>query len=66
MIDVTVPEDKIIFLKEFQKLCKYKDVGNQVTKMWNLKTKSIPVVTGTLGMNKKSTQNFIVQILGKP
>ena len=34
--------------------------------MWKLKTKTIPVVIGALGMIKKGTQNFIDQILGKP
>ena len=34
--------------------------------MWKLKTKTIPVVVGALGMIKRSTQNFIDQIPGKP
>ena len=34
--------------------------------MWKLKTKTIPVVIGALGMTKKGTQNFIDQIPGKP
>ena len=33
--------------------------------MWKLKTKVIPVVTGALGMIKKSIQNFVEQIPGK-
>ena len=59
MIDVTVPADKNISLKEFQKLSKYKDLEIEVTKMWKLKTKTIPVVIGALGMIKKGTQKFI-------
>ena len=39
MIDVTVPADKYISLKEFQKLLKYKDLEIEVTKMWKLKIK---------------------------
>ena len=65
MLDVTVPEDKNISLKEFQKLSKYKDLEAEVTKMRKLKTKTIPVVIGVLGMIKKSTQNFIDRIPGK-
>ena len=34
--------------------------------MGKLKTKTIPVVTGALGMIKKGTQNFIDKISGKP
>ena len=66
MLDVVVPADKNISLKEFQKLSKYKDLEIEVTKMWKLKTRTIPVVIGTLGMIKKGTQNFIDQIPGKP
>ena len=66
MIDATVPADKNISLKEFQKLSKYKDLEIEVIKMWKLKIKTIPVVIGTLGMTKKGTQNFINQIAGKP
>ena len=66
MPDVVVPADKNISLKEFQKLSKYKDLEIEVTKMWKLKTKTIPVVIGALGMIKKGTQNSIDQIPGKP
>ena len=66
MLDVAVPSDQNISLKEFQKLSKYKDLEIEVTKMWKLKTKNISVVIGALGMIKKGTQNFIDQILGKP
>ena len=66
MIAVTVSADKNISLKEFQELSKYKDLKIKVTKMWKLKTKTISVVVGALGMIKKGTQNFMDQILGKP
>ena len=65
MLDVAVPANKNISLKEFQKLSKYKDLEIEVTKMLKLKTKTIPVVIGALGMIKKGTQNFIDQIPGK-
>ena len=66
MLDVAAPADKSISLKEFQKFSKYKDLEIEVTKMWKLKTKTIPVVIEALGMIKKGTQNFIDQIPGKP
>ena len=53
-------------MKEFQKISKYKDLETEVTKMWKLKTKIIPVVIRALAMIKKGTQNFIDQIPGKP
>ena len=66
MLDVAAPADKNISLKEFQRFSKYKDFEIEVTKMWKLKTKTIPVVIGALGMIQKGTQNFIDQIPGKP
>ena len=66
MLDVAAPADKNISLKELQKLSKYKDLETEVTKMWKLKTKTIPVVISALGMIKKGTQNFMDQIPGKP
>ena len=33
MIDVTVPADKIISPKEFQKLSKYKDLNTEATEV---------------------------------
>ena len=65
MMDVAVPSDQNISLKEFQKFSKYKDLEIEVTEMWKLKTKTIPVVIGALGMIKKRMQNFIDQIPGK-
>ena len=53
MMDVAVPSDQSISLKEFQKLSKYADL-------------IIPVVIGALGMIKKGIQNFIDQIPAKP
>ena len=53
MMDVAVPSDQSISLKEFQKLSKYTDL-------------IIPVVIGALRMIKKGIQNFIDQIPAKP
>ena len=66
MIDVTVPADKNIYLKKFQKLSKCKDLEMEFTKMQKRKAKTDPVVIEALGMIKKGTQNFFDQILGKP
>ena len=65
MMDVTVPSNQNISLKEFQKPSKYKDLEIEVTKMWKIRKKIIPVVIGALGMIKKRTQNFNDQIPGK-
>ena len=56
MLDVTEPPDKNISLKEINKLSIQKGLKMEVTKMWKLKTKTIPVEIGALGMIKKGTQ----------
>ena len=66
MIEVVVVSDQNISLKEFQKLSKYKDLAIELTKMWKLKTKIIPVVIGALGMIEKRAHNFIDQMPGNP
>ena len=40
-MDVAVPSDQNISLKEFQKLSKYKDLEIKVTKMYKLKCKKL-------------------------
>ena len=64
MTDVTLPADKNISLRDFQKLSKYKDLEIEVTKKWKLRTKTIPVITGALCMMRKGTPKFIDQIPG--
>ena len=66
MMDVAVPSDQNISLKEFYKSSKYKDLEIKISKIWKLKTKIIPMVTEALGMIKKGTQNFFDQMSGKP
>ena len=61
MMDVAVPSDQNISLKEFYKSSKYKDLEIKISKIWKLKRK-----TEVLGMIKKGTQNFFDQMSGKP
>ena len=55
MIDMSVPSDSNISAKEFEKRSKYKDLEIEIAKMWKMKTKTIPVIVGALGMIKKGT-----------
>ena len=47
-------------------ISKYKDLEIEVEKMWYLKTKTIPVAVGALGLIKKGTNAFIEKIPGSP
>ena len=53
LIDVKIPADKNVSIAEFEKLSKYKDLEIEVEKLWHMKTVTIPVVIGALGMIKK-------------
>ena len=57
MIDMSVPSDSIISIKEFKKLRKYKDLEIEIAKKW-MQTKTIPVIVGTLVMIKKGTKKY--------
>ena len=49
---MSVKSDSNISAKKFEKLSKYKDLEIEIAKMWKMKTKTIPVIVGALGMIK--------------
>ena len=55
---LSVRSDNNISAKEFEKLSKYKDLEIEIAKMWKMKTKTIPVIVGALGIIKKGTQEI--------
>ena len=64
MIDAKIPADKNVSVAEFKKLSKYKDLEIEVEKLWHMKTVTIPVVIGALGMIKNSTGKHLEKISG--
>ena len=46
LINMFVPSDTNVLHKIFENLSKYKDLEIEVTKMWHLKTATLPVVIG--------------------
>ena len=57
-----VPSDSNISAKEFEKFSKYKNLEIEITKMWKMKSKIIPVIAEALGMIKKGTQKCVNEI----
>ena len=53
LIDDSVPNDKIIALKEAEKISKYKDLEIEINWMWNVK------IVGALGMLRKDFMNGV-------
>ena len=63
---MSMSSDSDVSLKIFEKLRKYKDLEVKVTKTWHLKTTTLPVVIGALGMVAKTALNYASQIPGAP
>ena len=62
LIDMTVPSDRNIAVKETEKKSKYKDLELEVQRMWHLKTVLILVVVGALGTVKKGMVENIKKV----
>jgi len=51
--------------KEAEKIRKYKDLTIEIQRMWNVKTKVIPVIIGATGTISKSFRKYVSNIPGK-
>jgi hypothetical protein len=47
-IDIAVPDDTNVNTKETEILSKYKDLEIEVSRMWKVRTKTVPVIIGVL------------------
>ena len=54
LIDITISGDRNVIKKETEKILKYKDLTIEIQRMWNVKTKVIPVIIGATGTISKS------------
>ena len=48
IIDVAVPGDAKVELKEKEKIDKYQDLAKELRKLWKVKTRVVPIVIGAL------------------
>ena len=62
LIDMSIPSDTNIALKEIEKKSKYKDLELEIQRMWQMKTEVIPVVVGALGTIKKGMAENIKRV----
>ena len=54
LIDVAISGDRNVIKKEVEKILKYKDLTIEIERMWNVKTKVIPVIIGATGTISKT------------
>jgi hypothetical protein len=65
LIDVAISGDRNVIKKEGEKTLKYKDLAIEIQRMWNVKTKVIPVIIGATGSISKSFRKYMSNIPGK-
>ena len=64
LIDVAISRDRNVIKKEAEKILKYKDLTVEIQRMWNVKTKVMPVIIGATGTISKSFRKLCVQRQG--
>ena len=65
LIDAAISGDRNVIKKEAEKILKYKDLTIEIQRMWNVKTKVIPVIIGATGAISKSFWKYMSNIPGK-
>ena len=65
LIDFAISGDRNVVIKEAEKILKYKDLTIEIQRMWNVKTKVIPVIMGATGTISKSFRKYVCNIPGK-
>jgi len=64
LIDPAISGDRNAIKKEAEKILKYKDLTKEIHRMWNVKTKVIPVIIGANRTISKSFRKYVSNILG--
>jgi hypothetical protein len=64
LIDVAIPGDRNVIKKETEKTLKYKALTIGIERMWNVKTRVIPVIIGATGTISKSFRKYVSDIPG--
>jgi hypothetical protein len=64
LIDVAVPGDRNVIQKEAEKILKYSDLTKEIQRMWNIKTRVIPVIIAATGTISKSFRKYVSTIPG--
>jgi len=65
LIDVAIPADRNVVQKEAENKLKYKSLGTEIQRMWNLKCTIIPVKIGATGIVMRSLRKNLEAVAGK-
>ena len=64
LINISIPTDNNISVKEYNKISQYKDLEIEIEKMWYFKTTTVSVMVEAQGMSKKETDKHMNKISG--
>jgi hypothetical protein len=64
LIDVAISGDRNVIKKEAEKILKYKNFTIEIQRMWNVKTRVIPVIIGATLTISKSFRKYLSSIPG--
>jgi hypothetical protein len=64
LIDVAISGNINVIKNEAEKILKYKNLTIEIQRMWNVKTKVIPVIIGATGTISKSFRKYVRNISG--
>jgi hypothetical protein len=64
LTDVAISGDRNVIKKEAEKILKCKDLIIEIKRMWNVKTRVIPVIIGATGTISKSFRKYVSNIPG--
>jgi len=62
LIDVAIPGDRNVIKKESEDILKYKDLTNEIQRMWNVKAKAMPVKIGVTGTTLEFLRQYMSNI----
>ena len=64
LIDIAISGDRNVIKKEAEKILKYKDLTIEIQRMWNVKTRVIPVIIAATGNISKSFRKYVSDVSG--
>jgi len=64
LIDAAISGARNVIKKEAEKILIYEDLTIEIERMWNVKTKVIPVIIGATGTISKSIRKYVSNIPG--
>jgi len=59
LIAVAISGDSNVLKEEAEKNLKYKDLAIEIQRMWNVKTKVVPIIIGATGTISKSFRKYV-------